>query len=608
MATRTAQPISPAAAISRWRINTLLIVAILIFSRVAVRLGELQVAQHSYLTTRARAEIDRELTIQPRRGEIRDAMGNVLALDVDRPSLFVEPVRVDPASAPKLALLLSGLLGTPATEIQATLQSDSMWSPIKRWLEPEVADRIMALMHDDEAMWAAFQFQYEPRRVYPQGSYAAHVLGAVNMEGVGVSGVESYYNTILGGSTGTITAEVDAKQQPIWIAPQESRPATDGADIELTIDPLVQHVIEAELKKAVDKHHADSGTIIVLDPKTGAIRGMASYPTYDPNRYYSYKPEVYNLNPAIANQYEPGSTFKILTVAAGLQTRAFTADTKINDPGTVYRSGYALSNWNRSGNGAIDPGQILYYSSNVGALQLSEMTGEKDFYGIIDKFGYGKPTGVDMGGEAGGIVRTPASDGWSPLVLNTNGFGQGIAVTPLQQVRMVAAIGNDGKVMRPYIVQKRCRGSDCVVTQPKEVGQPIEQGVAWTVRRMLVKSANHYSPVVWGPRTGSYRDTWLVPGYQVCAKTGTSSIPDGHGGYDATGTIGSVLGLAPAENARYAVLVKIDRPRDDIWGVSTAIPVYQAVVEQLLRYQRLAPDQQLVGEGQFTGPAAGSAP
>jgi len=245
---------------------------------------------------------------------------------------------------------------------------------------------------------------------------------------------------------------------------------------------------------------------------------------------------------------------------------------------------------------------VLYYSSNVGALQLNEITGPDKFYAMVGAFGYGKPTGVDIAGEEAGIVNDPKAPDFSPIVLDTNAYGQGIAVTPLQQVRMVAAVGNDGKLMQPYVVQKRCHGDVCETTQPKQVGQPIEPGVAWTIRRMLVNSANHYAPVVWGPITGSYADTWLVPCYPVCAKTGTSSIPDGHGGY-GDGTIGSVVGLAPADNARYAILVKIDRPKDDIWGVSTAIPVYQAIAEQLLRYERIAPDATLIGPGQTAGMA-----
>ncbi len=600
MASRTAQSsrsvtTSRPVMISRWRINVVLIVALLIVGRVIIQLGDLQVVQHTRLSAMARSEIDRQMPIQPSRGVIRDRLGNVLALDVDRHSLYVVPSLIAPKDAPRLALVLSGLLGQPAPEILTKLQAeDYYWLPVQRWVEPEIAERIVALQQDDPEMWNGLRFIYEPRRVYPQGSFAAHTIGAVNFEGAGISGVEGFYDSELRGSTGTITAEVDAQNNPIWIAPQETRPASNGADLELTIDPLIQHVIETELKKAVDDHNADGGTVIVIDPKTGAIRGMSSYPTFDPNRYNDYAPEMYNLNPAISKLYEPGSTFKIVTVAAGLQAGAFTPETTVNDSGTIFRYGWNLSNWNGGANGPITPAQVLYYSSNVGALQLSEMTGADKFYQIVADFGFGKTTGVDLAGEEEGIVQTPLAEGWSPLVLNTNGYGQGIAVTPLQHVRMAATVGNDGKVMQPYIVQKRCHNANCEITQPREIKQAIDPVIAARIRQMLIKSANHYV------NPAQPDNLWLVPGYAVGAKTGTSSIPDGRGGY-GDGTIGSVVGIAPADNARYAILVKIDHPKDDIWGVRTALPVYQAIVEKLMRYERIAPEPTFVGPDQVAG-------
>jgi cell division protein FtsI (penicillin-binding protein 3) len=274
----------------------------------------------------------------------------------------------------------------------------------------------------------------------------------------------------------------------------------------------------------------------------------------------------------------------------------------VNDTGVIDRYDQSLSNWDSGGHGPITPAEVLYFSSNVGALQFNEITGPDRFYKIVRAFGYGKPTGVDIAGESEGIVRDNTAPDWSPIDLDTNAYGQAIAVTPLQQVRMVAAVGNDGKLMRPYIVQKICHADNCVETKPQQVGQPIGPDVARTLRQMLIKSANHYAPAVWGPVTGDYNDTFLVPGYEVSAKTGTSQIPDGYGGYmDAT--IGSVVGLAPAANPRYAILVKIDWPKDDPYGVNTAIPVYQAIAAQLLRYQRIAPDPALVGAGQVAGGA-----
>ncbi len=612
MASRTAQQSNP-LTLNRWRLNVVLLVAMLLLVRVILHLAYLQVGDarvgDTSLRDRVRAELNQEKSLPPRRGVIRDRAGDILALTVDRRSLFVNPEQVRQADAPRLAIVLSSLLGMPSGEVlDALMKPDRVWVPIKRRLEPVVSDRIIELMEQDPAQWSGLMFEYEQQRVYPRGEFAAHIIGAANLEGMGISGVEGYYNEMLSGSTGTITGEVDAQQNPIWISPQEVTPPTNGVDLELTIDPFIQQVAEREIKRAVDDHNADGGVAIVMDVKTGALRAVASYPTYNPNTYYEYPEERYNINPAVSALYEPGSTFKIATVAIGMQSRAFTADTEVYDSGTIDRYGYNLGNWNRAPNGPLTPEGVLYYSSNVGALLLNEKTGTEAFYQAVDAFGYGKTTGVDVAGEGEGIVPDPNAPGWSPLVRDTNAFGQGIAVTPLQQVRMVAALGNDGTLMRPYVVQRRCRGDDCVVTEPKPMGQPIEPGVAWTVRRMLVHSANHYAPVVWAPVTGSYDDTFLVPGYEVCAKTGTSSIPDGRGGYETDGTIGSVVGLMPAERPRYAVLVKIDRPRDDIWGVSTAIPVYQAIAEQVLRYERIAPDPSLVGQGQRAGVSAEEAP
>lgn len=580
--------------ISRWRIYVLLFVCTLVIGRIVLRLGEVQVVKQEELASLARAEINRQITLHPSRGLITDRYGNVLAIDVERESLWVVPSLIPADRAPALALTLSALLRIDAQKILNSLTAyDYYWLPIARWLEPAMAEQVAAL-HE-----TGLRLVYEPRRVYPQGSFAAHVIGAVNSNGDGISGVESFYNTQLKGITGTLTAEFDAALNPIAIAPQHTRPARDGVNLELTLDPLIQYVAETELKRAVEEHDADGGSVVVLEVKTGAIRGMASLPSFDPNHYGDYSPDMYSRNPAISNLYEPGSTFKIVTVAAGLQSRAFTADTQVNDTGVIYRFGEPLQNWNAAGNGMITPADVLYYSSNVGALQLNELTGAENFYRIVRAFGFGVPTGVDLGGEEQGLLHDPYSPGYNEFMLLTNAYGQGISVTPLQMAQAAAAIANNGILMRPYIVEKRCdTDGNCLTTQPTVMGQVVDPGVAWTVRRMLVGSANHYAPVVWANQTGSYADQWLVPGYEVGAKTGTASIPLPGGGYDPYFTIGSVLGFAPGEDARYAVLVKVDRPKDDIWGVVTAIPLFYRVVDQLLRHERLPPDPGLFSPGQ----------
>ncbi len=594
--TRLETPPPPATLVrvrlARWRINIVLLLCLLLIARVVLRLGELQVVRHEELRAKAFAEIDQQITLQPTRGQITDRLGNVLAMDVDRESLWVIPGQVNQERAPRVALTLSALLGKKFEDILTALtDKDHYWLPIARWLEPKVAEQVEAL---DEP---GLRLVYEPRRVYPQGAFAAHVIGAVNADG-GISGIELFFDSELKGITGTLQAEFDGARNPIAIAPSHTVPPRNGINIQTTLDPLVQYVIERELKASVEKHRADGGSIIVMDPRTGAIRGMASWPPFDPNKYDEYPAEIFGRNPAVSNLYEPGSTFKMITIAAGLQARAFTADTKVNDGGSILRYGQSLSNWNGGGNGMLDPGGVIYFSSNVGALQFNELTGPEKFYRAVAAFGFGQPTGVELGGEEFGIVNSWGSPTFNDLNFLTNAYGQGISVTPLQMVTAAAAIANDGVKMQPYIVERRCEGERCTDTQPVVTGHPIEPAVAWTVRRMLVHSANHYAPVVWGPRTGDYSDQWLLPGYQVCAKTGTSSIPVAGGGYDPSYTIGSVLGFAPADGAHYVVLVKIDRPKDDIWGVSTAIPVFYAVMDELLRYERIPPDPSLFSPGQ----------
>lgn len=583
---------APRVRLSRWRINAVLLLCMLLVGRVVLRLGELQVVRHEELTAKAFAEIDQEITLQPTRGVITDRLGNVLAMDVDRESLWVIPAQVDQERAPRVALTLAALVGKNPQEILAAMSdTEHYWLPVARWLEPEAAEQIAAL---DEP---GLHLIYEPRRVYPQGPFAAHIIGAVNAEG-GISGIELFFDSQLKGITGTLQAEFDGARNPIAIAPSHTVPARNGMNIQTTIDPLIQYVIERELKAAIERHNADGGSIIVMDPRTGAIRGMTSWPPFDPNNYGAYEPEIYGRNPAVSNLYEPGSTFKMITVAAGLQTRAFTADTQVNDTGVIFRYGQSLSNWNSGANGMLDSGKVIYYSSNVGALQLNELTGPEQFYKVVADFGFGRQTGIELGGEELGLINAWGGPTYNDLTFLTNAYGQGISVTPLQMVQAAAAIANDGVMMKPYIVERQCEGETCTDTAPVVAGRPVEPGVAWTVRRMMVNSANHYAPVVWGPRTGDYRDQWLVPGYQVAAKTGTSSIPIEGGGYDQSYTIGSVLGFAPAEGAHYVVLVKIDRPKDDIWGVGTAIPVFYTVMDELMRYDRIPPDPALVSPGQ----------
>lgn len=572
-----------------WRLGAAFIIALLLLGRITLQLADVQLLDRTGYAKRASAEINRVIPIGASRGAIRDRNGNLLAVDVERESLYVAPKEVLPSEAARLAVTLGAILDIPTEQVLAKLIDTSRdWAPVARWLKPEIAEKIRILNEP------SLHLVYEPHRFYPQGKFAPHVIGATNFNGIGIAGVESSYDEFLRGTDGVITAEVDINNNPIWARPYQRKAPVNGNELTLTIDSYIQHMVEQELGQAIDQHGASGGTAIVLDVKTGAILAMASYPWFDPNDYASADPSIYNNNPAIGEVYEPGSTFKIVTVSAGLQAKAFDETTEVNDTGVVKRYDYTLANYDYNGHGIMRPEDVLYYSSNIGALLFAEMMSESVFYRTVDGFGFGKMTGVELPGETAGIYWRPGTAGYTPINLDTNSFGQGIAVTPIQVVRMAATVANNGVMMRPYIVKSRCIADVCTETQPREQGRPIDADVAYRVRQMLMKSANHYV-------NAQKPDTnWLVPGFRVGAKTGTSSIPDGQGGY-TNQTIGSVVGMAPLDVPRYAVLVKIDKPQDDIWGVRTALPVYRRIVVELMRYDRIAPDNSLVGENQRPG-------
>ncbi len=573
-----------------WRLLAILAALLLGLGGILVRLGDVQVVKRSALASQADRTVVRTLTVLPRRGTITDRYGLPLAVDIDRQSLYVVPELIDAGRRPQVAAQLAGLTGRPIEAILLALNDTSVrWRLVARGLAPEAARQVVALEEP------ALRLMYEPQRAYPQGALAAYVLGGVNHDGDGIGGVEASYNGLLHGATGIITAEVDALNQPIPLRPIDEQAGHDGADLVLTLDAGLQSVAEATVRAAVEHHHAETGIAIVLDVRDGDIRAMVSYPAYDPNHYADAPPERYTQNPAIARLYEPGSTFKIVTTAAGLERGAFTTTTTVPDPGVIKREGWSLRNWNGVGNGPITPGQMLYYSSNIGAVHFNDLTGPDGFYQFVDAFGFGHALGVDLAGEADGIVHRPGDPEWSNVLLATNAYGQGIAATPLQIAQMAAIIGNDGVPIVPHIVAKICRKGVCDLQTPARKPRVVAPAVATAIRKMLVASANHYV------NPAPPDNLWLVPGYSVGAKTGTASIPSADGSYEDNATIGSVVGLVPADRPRYALLVVMIRPQGDVYGLQSALPTFRALAAHLARSSDVSPDADLVGPDQAIG-------
>jgi cell division protein FtsI/penicillin-binding protein 2 len=330
------------------------------------------------------------------------------------------------------------------------------------------------------------------------------------------------------------------------------------------------------LAEAITKYAAEGGTVIVMDPKTGAILAMATYPSYDPNHFYEVPMELYN-NPAVSEQYEPGSVFKIITMAAGLDVGIIGPETTFYDSGTMEVGGLVIQNPDRRAHGLVTMTDIIAHSLNVGAAYVSTSLGEERFYTYVRRFGFGCETGIDLYGEAAGSLKVPGSSRWSRSDLGTNSFGQGIAVTPLQMIAAVAAVANRGFLMKPYVVERIVYEQEVIVTQPTVVRQAISARAAEQLTDMLMETVKQ------GAKLAS------VPGYDVAGKTGTAQIPVGDH-YDPDLTIASFVGFAPADDPRFIALVKIDKPRVASEGAHVAAPVFQAIAERLFVLLDVPPD------------------
>ncbi len=474
---------------------------------------------------------------------------------------------------------LSPILGLSPDELVSLLDSKKLYALLKNRVSQEAADAIAAFN------FRGINLKSHLRRRYPNGDLAAHLLGFVTYELTGTYGVEGFYDLLLKGT--------DAAPDPIEggmayyqgetvpIAFQQRALPQDGTHLVLTLDRNIQYLVEQELAKAVEQYQADSGTIIVMVPQTGAILAMANYPSYDPTRFY----EALELhtNPAVSHQYEPGSVFKIITMAAGLDAGIITPDSTFYDSGEIKVGGAVIKNPDRLAHGLVTMTDILAYSLNVGVAYVSTSLGEETFYAYLKSFGCGHPTGVDLDGEVAGTLKEPGSEDWYRSDLGTNSFGQGIAVTPLQMITAVAAVANHGVLMKPYVVEQIVLGSGngddqgVIVTQPTVVRQVVSAQTAEQLTDMLVEAVERGAELA------------TVPGYDVAGKTGTAQIPVGDH-YDPELTIASFVGYAPADDPQFIVLVKIDKPRLDPWGAEVAAPVFRIIAEQLFVLLDVPPD------------------
>ena len=531
---------------------------------IAVRLFYLQIIQGVFGSDPPPPPPDYTPEVASHRGLILDRRGYILALNIFEYDVSAAPDAI--TDTQHVASHLSPILGISSGELVSLLDPEKPYALLKKRVSRKVADAI------DSLKFRGIHLEPKLRRRYPDRELVAHLTGLVDYDCDGAYGLEGYYDSLLKGVS-DVEGKVHHQREAMPSAfPQLPLPQ-DGTHLVLTLDRNIQYLVEQELEKAIDRYQADSGTIIVMDPKTGAILAMANYPSYDPNRFYEVPMESY-VNPAVSGQYEPGSVFKVITIAAGLDAGIIAPDSTFYDSGAIEVGGAVIKNPDRRAHGLVTMTDILAYSLNVGVAYVSTSLGEETFYAYLKRFGCGHPTGVDLDGEVAGTLKEPGSEDWYKSDLGTNSFGQGIAVTPLQMITAVAAVANHGLLMRPYVVERIVLGSGngddqgVIVTQPTVVRQVVSAQTAEQLNVMLVEAVERGAELA------------IVPGYDIAGKTGTAQIPVGDH-YDPELTIASFVGYAPADDPQFIALVKIDKPRLDPWGAEVAAPVFKVIAERL---------------------------
>ncbi|MBA3530728.1 MAG: penicillin-binding protein 2 [Ardenticatenales bacterium] len=537
---------------------------------LSYRLVYWQVVRREELLERANRPTLERATAQPR-GTIRDRNGYLLATDSVSYKFGVSPNVV--SYPEQTAIQVATITGLDASALHEIFLSDAPYTMITDSLPYTVGQQLVQ-MND-----ASFVLEPVLNRHYPNGPLAANLLGFVNAERRGLAGVEMYYSDFLNGVE-QIEMPDTMPAEEIKLGHRPFTPTRNGLDLILTIDHSVQFMAEQELEQAIRDYQATGGTIIVMDPKTGDILAMTSLPTYDPNNYTTYldAPEIFQ-DPAVSQQYEPGSIFKVITVAAALDTGLVSPETPFNDTGSFEVGGRIIRNWDGNGYGTRTVTEILGYSLNTGTAWLNTLLGAERFYRYVAGFGFGQPTGIDLGSEASGSVKRPGDGIWHASDLGTNAFGQGIAVTPIQMITAVASLLNNGQLMQPRVVKAIVNHGHLQERPILVRGNSVSPAIAQTMQLMMADAVEIETK------------TALVEGWRIGGKTGTAQVPI-PGGYHATDTIASFIGFAPADDPVFIVLVKLDRPLGDSqWGSMSAAPTFKRLTQRLLNYYNIAPDQ-----------------
>ncbi len=558
------------------RIFVLLCLIFVCFGLISGRMFQLQVLKKEALYRMAAQQQHAQIPLVPKRGTISDRKGNELAVSVEVDSVYADPQKiVDPR---KTAQSLGAILQIDPEELQERLRSKISFEWIQRKISPKEAEEIKALR------LPGVSFLKENKRFYPAAQLASHVVGFVGLDSKGLEGLESQYDKILTGNQQVWTPTKDARGREIVerVSPREG---DHYQNLVLTLDQQIQHLVEAELGRTVQKWGARGGFAIVMEPSTGRILSMAVYPSFNPNQFLQYRAGAWK-NRAVVDTFEPGSMFKTILAAAAIEEKIVRPTDSFyceNGSYTVYDR--TIHDHGHSKYGWLTFEQIIKVSSNIGASKVGEKMGKDCFYRYIKAFGFGEKTQVGLPGESRGILQHPRY--WSPVALDTISFGQGISVTGIQLITALCAVANGGSLMRPFIIERITdeKGRTVQTFQPEIVRKVLTEKTAKKVTLLLKATTEK----------GGTGEGAVPAGFDVAGKTGTAQKVDSLlRGYSEDRYTSGFMGFAPADNPRLAALVVIDEPQGSTYGGVVAAPAFREIVGKALPHLNVFPGGTLI--------------
>lgn len=555
-----------------WRIRLVTILIVTFFALIIARLFYWQVIRGGELSLLGKKQYTSTSILKPARGEIETNDNFPLVANKQAFLLFAEPQKIEDKKI--VARSLAKILEIEEASISASLNQDLKWVPIKSRISMPQKEEI------EKLALQGVGFESQGIRSYKEASLAAHLIGIVASddrgEDKGYFGLEGYYDRQLRGRKGEIREFIDVFGKPILVKNPFTAEKIDGRTLVLHIDRTLQFIVEEKLRQGIERYGAKGGSVAVMEPKSGAILALASFPAYDPGKFQDYDETLFK-NPFISDIYEPGSIFKPLIMAAALNEDVVKPDTVCticSEPINI--AGYTIRTWNNKYYKDTNMIKVIEHSDNTGMVFVSQKLGPKKFYSYLSAFGMGEPTDIDLQEESSPTLRN--QDKWGELDTATASFGQGVALTGIQMLRAIATIANGGNLMEPHVVAKiiDSDGKEIVIP-PKVIRTVISEKTAKIVTEMMVNAVELGEARFAKPK-----------GYRVAGKTGTAQIPiAGH--YDPNKTIASFVGFAPSDEPRFIMLVKLDQPTSSPFGAETAAPLFFSIAKDLFTYYNIAP-------------------